>query len=137
LAIAVVVAIAAAAAWWEGEKASLRAEGAAIERAAQAAANKRAYEKRQADISDFVVDFTKRDLELRGRLQLSEQRLDRAQAERISHVSAAADSRCVVPYGFVRDHDSDLSRATGQSRRSRWRNRLRARLWNSTISSRR
>jgi hypothetical protein len=115
LAIAVVVAIAAAAAWWEGEKASLRAEGAAAEHVRQERINKLARDKRQADISDFVVDSTKRELELRGRLQLSEQRLDRALAERISHVSTAADSRCVVPYGFVRDHDTDLSRATGRA----------------------
>lgn len=107
-AIAISIAV-----WWERTKSGWIETGAESARVSQKAANEKARADRQAAIAGFVVDFSKREGDLRDELKRKEYEIEKARSERKPNVTPVADSRCIVPRGFLYDHDADLSRAAG------------------------
>ena len=93
--------------WWGHKKDELRTEGAA----ACQETNRKAQAERDRKDEAFRDDQAKIQQGLRDELKTTKGELDRLRKERKSHVSATADAQCVIPRGFVRDHDRDLPRA--------------------------
>lgn len=113
-ALALLLAAVAFALWVHHRDDRLREEG----RQAVEEANRLAHVKRQEEIADFVVTWSKREGALRNELASKEHALWEAQQkrERSPGVSRKADAACPVPLGFVRDHDSALPRSAGSPR---------------------
>jgi hypothetical protein len=93
--------------WWEHYKDALRAEGAKE----CVAANVQGEVKRAESIAQFDFDLDDARKEALERAMWAYQSIDRSIKERPSHVSKTADAACVVPRGFVRDHDADVPRS--------------------------
>lgn len=117
IALAIAAAVIAAGLWLAKAREDLIQRGRLEERAAQAEINARAHAARQAQISEFIVEFSKRQSAAAETLRLANQRLELAQLERERkpHVTPAADARCSIPRGFVWDHDAALSGAAGRA----------------------
>lgn len=109
------VAIAAAATWWASMRAGLIADGRALERQAQEAANAKARAARQDSISGLVVEISQREQDTAAKLRAAESAIDLAQKTRSSNVSPAADAACRVTRGLVLDLDAALPGAAGRA----------------------
>lgn len=96
-----VLACVAGALAYQAWVAAIRAEGAA----ACVAANVRATEDQATAKRLFEMDQSDSVKEQQDRLLLTFALIDR---EKSRHVSKAADAACVIPRGFVRDHNADV-----------------------------
>jgi hypothetical protein len=113
--ILVAAAIAAAVFWWERLRTSWIAQGVLEEHARQEVVNARAHTKRENEISGFREEMLQANAGLQRQLGAKDQEIDRLNKERGNHVSPAADSRCIVPRGLVRDLDGALPGAAGRA----------------------
>jgi hypothetical protein len=113
--LAIAAAAIAAVVWIDRTRESLIDQGRREQRAVDEAANERARVVRRDQISAQVVESSKREVAALEQLRLANQRIElaRLERERKPHVTPAADARCVVPHGFVLDHDAGLSSAAG------------------------
>jgi hypothetical protein len=115
--LAIAAAVIAAAVWLAKAREDLIDQGRREQRAVDEAANERARVARRDQIASQVVESSKREVAALAQLRLANQRIElaRLERERKPHVTPAADSRCVVPHGFVLDHDAALSSAAGRT----------------------
>lgn len=112
-AISIAITIGLASWWWNSKQESLREEGRVQVRQEVALANAAAQKQRQELILENEKQTALLLSESAQRLAVAIKQLEIERAKRKPRISAVADAACVVPVGFVFDHDAALPNASG------------------------